>query len=110
MSVSDMEAAALEFAEAIKNSPEFRQYEMQLIKIKKQPELYLKVNEFRQKNFMIQNTEDADTLMDRMDELEQEYEELKENPLAEDFLEAETSFCRKMQEIHLLITEELNFQ
>lgn len=106
----NMEMAALDFVGAIKNSPEFRQYEMQLLKIKKQPELYQEVNEFRQKNFVVQNTEDKDTLMDRIDELAQEYEQLRENPLVEDFMEAEISFCRMMQEVNTFITKELNFQ
>lgn len=105
-----VQEVALDFVKAVKQSVEYQEYEMQVAKIKRQPELYVKVNEFRQKNFVIQNTEKSDDIMDRIDELEQEYEELREIPLVEDFLEAETSFCRMMQEINILVTRELDFQ
>lgn len=105
-----MHDAAVGFVSAVKQTKEYVEYEMQLTKIKMQPELYEKVNEFRQKNFAIQNTEDSEKLMDRMDELEHEYEELRSIPLVEDFLEAETAFCRLMQEVNIFITRELNFQ
>lgn len=105
-----MQGAALDFVRAVKESAEYQEYEMQLAKIKRQPELYEKVNEFRQKNYVIQNMESSDDIMDRMEELEQEYEQLRDIPLVEDFLEAETSFCRMMQEINMFITKELDFQ
>lgn len=105
-----MQKAALDFVGAVKASAEYQEYEMQLAKIKNQPELYEKVNEFRQKNFIIQNTENSEDILDRMEELEREYEEVREVPLVDDFLEAETSFCRMMQEINMFITKELDFQ
>lgn len=105
-----MQDVAMDFVRAVKQSEEYREYAMQLAKIKMQPELYEKVNEFRQKNYILQNTGNNEDLMDRMDELECEYEELREIPLVEDFLGAETSFCRMMQETNRFITKELDFQ
>lgn len=110
MSESYTHSLAHNFVQAMKRSEEYREYEMQLTKIKQQPDLYEKTNEFRQKNFFIQNTEDAEHLMDRMEELDREYADLRSIPLVEDFLDAETSFCRMMQEVNLLVTRELNFQ
>ena len=110
MTDKHMHDAAVEFVSAVKRSKEYLEYEMQLAKIKMHSELYEKVNEFRQKNFIIQNTEDSERLMDRMDELDREYEELRSIPLVEDFLEAETAFCRLMQEVNMFVTRELNFQ
>ena len=110
MADKHMHDAAVEFVSAVKQSKEYMEYEMQLTKMKMQPELYEKVNEFRQKNFVIQNTEDSEKLMDRMEELDREYEELRSIPLVEDFLEAETAFCRLMQEVNMFVTKELNFQ
>lgn len=104
-----MQKTAMEFVRAVKESREYREYALQRDKLKKQPELYKKVNEFRQKNYMIQNKEDPDNMMDRMDELDREYEEIRENPIAEDFLDAETDFCRMMQDINMLVTKELDF-
>lgn len=104
-----MQDAAMEFVRAVKQTREYREYVMQLDKLKLQPVLYQRVNEFRQKNFIIQNEENPDNLLDRMDELDREYEEIRENPIAEDFIEAETDFCRMMQEINMLVTNELEF-
>lgn len=105
-----MQEAVLDLVRAVKSSEEYRNYELQLAELKKQPVLYDKVNEFRQKNFHIQNTETSENIMDCMDELEKEYEELRENSLVEEFLEADTSFCRMMQEINIFITKELDFE
>lgn len=110
MADSAMQAAALDYVRAIKASAEYRAYDIQLARIKKQPELYERVNAFREKNFMIQNTEASENLMDRIDELDKEFEQLRENPVAADFFDAETSFCRMMQEVNMLIVKELDFE
>ena len=101
---------AMTFAQEVKQSEIYQEYERQLSKIKEQPELYGKVNEFRQKNCDIQNSEPPESMMERMEELEQEYAWLRENALVEDFLQAELAFCRMMQEIDALIVKELDFQ
>ena len=110
MSIRSMHDAAIDFVRAVKASEEYREYTVQLEKIKKQPELFERVNAFRRKNFQIQNTEDSEKLLDRMDELDEEYEQLREIPMAGDFFDAETSFCRMMQDIDIMIIRELDFQ
>ena len=110
MLYNQVQDATMEFVGALKRSVAYREYEAQLAKIKREPELYGKVNEFREKNFLIQNSEDAEKLQERMDELDREYEELRTIPLAEDFLKAEASFCRMMQDINMQIVMELDFQ
>lgn len=110
MTDTAMYSAAMDFVREVKASPEYREYDTQLTRIKEQPELYERVNAFREKNFMIQNTEESDSLMDRIDELDREFEQLREDPLAAGFFDAETSFCRMMQEVNMLIIKELNFE
>ncbi|WP_342757210.1 YlbF family regulator [Kineothrix sedimenti] len=110
MTDNSIQDAVMEFVGSVRKSAEYCEYVMQLNKIKMQPELYLKVNEFRRKNFMFQNEEEAEDLLERMEELDKEYESLREIPLVFDFLAAETSFCRMMQEATELIVKELDFQ
>lgn len=105
-----MRNTAMTFAQEVKQSEIYQEYEKQLARIKEQPELYEKVNEFRQKNFDIQNSEPPETMMERMEELEREYSWLREKAPVEDFLQAELAFCRMMQEIDALIVRELDFQ
>lgn len=110
MSDSEMKEAIKQFADTIMASDTYKEYLYQRERIKKQPELYDKVNEFRQRNFELQNGTDGEDLFDRMDAFEREYEKFRENPLVDDFLRAELSFCRLMQEIDLLLAQAIDFE
>ena len=105
-----MQAAAGKFVKAIKGTDTYKGYCYQLEKIKKSPSLFKQVNEFRQRNYEIQNTSQVNELFDKMDAFEKEYEKFRENPIVDDFLKAELAFCRLMQEINMIITEELDFE
>lgn len=110
MTDKKMSDAALTFVEQIKSSPEHREYAVALNEIKKQPELFRDVNEFRLKNFQVQSEFDGEELLERMEELQRESELLKNHPLVGSFLEAETAFCKMMQEVNMLIMMELDFE
>ena len=105
-----VEAAATKFVKSIKESDIYSTYYYQLERLKRNPELYKEVNEFRQRNYEIQNTSQVDELFDKMDAFEKEYEKFRENPIVDDFLRAELAFCRLMQEVNTYITGELDFQ
>lgn len=105
-----MQVASEKFVKAIKETEIYKKYYFQLGKIKKSPELYEKVNEFRQRNYEIQNTNQGDELFHKMDAFEREYEKFRENPIVDDFLRAELAFCRLMQEVNIYVTEELDFE
>lgn len=101
--------ASREYVKAIKNTAVYKNYRIQLERIKKEPELYEQVNEFRRRNYEIQNTSGVDDLFDKIDAFEREYEKFRENPIVDDFLRAELALCRMMQEIDIMLTEELDF-
>lgn len=103
-------ALTKDFVKSIKETDIYQKYYYQLGKIKKTPELFERVNEFRHRNFEIQNTSQINELYDKMDAFEKEYETFRESPVVDDFLRAELAFCRMMQEIYVIITEELNFE
>ena len=103
-------AAAESFVNAIKDTETYKDYFEQLERIKRTPELFGKVNEFRRRNYEIQNTSQVNELFDKMGAFEREYERFRENPIVDDFLKAELAFCRLMQEVNLFITEELHFE
>lgn len=110
MSDKEIIEAARQFAETIMASDTYKEYLFQREKIKKQPELYEKVNEFRQRNFDLQNETDEEELFDRIEAFEKEYEKFRENPFVDDFLRAELAFCRMMQEVYLLLAEDIDFE
>lgn len=110
MSDSEIMEATKKFAAIIQESDTYKEYYYQREKVKKQPELYDRVNEFRQKNFDLQNESDSEDLFDRMEVFEQEYAKFRENPLVDDFLRAELAFCRMMQEVEIVLAAEIDFE
>ena len=110
MSDIQIEEATKKFAAYIQESDIYKEYLYQREKIKKQPELYDKVNEYRQRSFDLQIKSDSEDLMDIMEAFEQEYAKFLENPMVEDFLRAEVAFCRMMQGINVLLTAQIDFE
>lgn len=110
LEMEEIKDATRKFAAYIQQSNTYKEYFYQRERIKKQPELYDRVNDYRQKNFDLQNETDSEDLFDRIEAFEQEYAKLRENPMVEDFLSAELSFCRMMQEINVLLTAEIDFE
>lgn len=96
--------------EEIKKSDTYVEYDCQRDKLKKQPELFERVKEYRQRNFDLQNSMQGDDWFDRIDAFEREYEEFLAIPLVGDFLDAEVAFCRMMQEVNMRMTAELDFE
>ena len=82
-------------AQAIKESQEFKEFDG----LKKQ------IDEFRYRNFKLQNETDADRLFDETDRFEREYEEFRKNPVVSDFLAAELAFCRMYQDVQSVLGE-----
>ena len=105
-----LENATVSYVKAIKDTAVYKKYCEQLERLKKNPEQYQKVNEFRRRNFEIQNTAQKDELFDKMDAFEEEFEKFREDPVVDEFLRAELAFCRMMQEVNLYITEAVNFE
>lgn len=105
-----VEEATKKFAAYIQQSDTYKEYLYQRERLKKQPELYEKVNEYRQRNFDLQNETDSEDILDRIEAFEREYATFCENPLVEAFLDAETAFCRMMQEVNMLLTAQIDFE
>ncbi len=104
----NMEDAVQGFISAIKDSEEYRDYTREKEKVKQFPELKEQIDEYRRRNYEMQNSDD--TVFENIEEVEREYADLWEKPLAADFLAAELAFCRMMQEVNLRVTESLDFE
>lgn len=110
MTDEQIRMAAVEYADKIQETEIYHKYCYEREKIKKNPDLYAKVNEYRQMTFDLQNNTDQEQLFDKMDAYEREYEQFRENPIVEGFLQAELAFCRMMQQLNALIMEHLDFE
>ena len=94
----------------IKNTNEYKEYQFQKEKVKRIPELKVRIDEFRKKNYQLQNSSQSDNLMEEVERFQRENENFLENPLVADFLQAELAFCRLMQNTNVLITEAIDFE
>ena len=101
-------AAVNNLIEAILNSEEYRAYREELEKVKLLPTLKEQIDEFRKRNYLLQNSEDF--AFDKLEEFEKEFQKFRENPLVDAFLASELAFCRMMQNIEATITEALHFE
>ena len=110
MTENDVMEAARGLADIVRETDVYREYLQQRDILKAQPGLYDQVNEYRQKNFDIQNEAEGAELFDKMEVFEREYREFRENPAVDDFLRAELAFCRMMQEMYVLLTAQIDFE
>ena len=108
--MTEVEQAIENLLSVIKQTKEYEEFRYQLDKINLQPELHRQIDEFRKENFELQNNTPEDQMLQKSEEFEEKYQTFRENPLVNDFLTAETAFCRRMQEINLKITEGLQFE
>lgn len=106
--MNNIDSAVERLVFVIKESETYREYTTQLEKVKQQPGLKEQIDEFRTRNYMLQTSGEA--AFDKIEQLEREYEDFRENPLVSDFLAAELAFCRMMQNISIQVTEAMHFE
>lgn len=106
--MADISSLANSVIEQIKVTDEYKEFQSLLARVKENPALYERLNEFRRRNFDIQMSDSGDTL-DMMDALTNEFEDVINMELATEFLEAEAAFCGLMQEFYNTVTDGLEF-
>ncbi len=108
--MSSVEHCANDLVEAIIQSEEYKVFIEVKEALKGNLELCIKLNEFRERSFMLQNsTEDVD-LFDELDILELEYAELLKNSKVSAYLAAELRVCRMTQEINTKIAKTIDLE
>ena len=107
--MKNVEQAVNEFIGCVKDSETYQKYMQERKRLEMFPDLKQQIDEYRKNLYLLQNTEDGDTLFDEVEQLEAEGTSLRDNRLVSDFLAAELAFCRMMQEIYTWITAELEF-
>lgn len=108
MEKTKAENVAEELAIALMESDEYKRYKVAEKKVKDMPGLYDQINHFRRTNLSAQRDQSSD-LFTRMDAVEQEFMEFRENPLVKEFLASELAFCRLYQRVNYISLEKLEF-
>ena len=88
---------------SIKRSPEYKEYKRSEDALKKYPELKARADEYRARNYKIQNSVDDTNAFQIMADLSHESEVLHKIPVVHDYLQAELGVCRLLQNISLEI-------
>lgn len=107
--MNNIDDAVEQLIEAILASPEYHAYDEQRNAVKQFPDLKTKLDEFRERNYLLQISDDSDAL-EKLEQFERAYSDFLETPMVADFLAAELAFCRMMQDVNLHITESLHFE
>ncbi|HJA94677.1 MAG TPA: YlbF family regulator [Candidatus Eisenbergiella merdipullorum] len=105
-----VEEALEQLAQAIRDSEIYREYRRQSERVDNAGGMREKIDEYRARNFELQNSAYTEDLLDKMEAFEREYEKFREDPLVEEFLDAELAFCRMMQDIDIRLAEAVDFE
>lgn len=100
---------AAQLAQAILESDEYKNFLRCRAEINKNPQLYQAVNELRRHNFEIQNSENVQDMYDEVVKLYDRYAYVRTNIVANQFLRAELSVCRMIQDIQRTLLEDIDF-
>ena len=106
----EVQEALEQLAQAVKESEVYREYRRQSERVDNAGDMREKIAEYRVRNFELQNSVQTEDLLDKLDDFEREYEKFREDPLVEEFLDAELAFCRMMQEIDVKLAEAMDFE
>lgn len=106
---SRIDRALEELIYALQTSPEYGRYQEIRRKIREYPQLEEAVHAFRKKNYEAQNFMEGGNLYNRMEELERESEQLRKDPLIDEYLKAELALCRLFQNINWTIVRNIDF-
>lgn len=103
-----IQEATQELIDKIRKSDVYLEYLKQRDSLLSNPELFQRVNDFREKNFKLQN-DNHENIFERSESLTQEYSDIWDVPVVNDFLVAELDFCRMIQGINMMIAAEVDF-
>ena len=106
----EVQEALGQLAQAIQEIENYREYRRQSKRVDNAGNMREKIDEYRIRNFELQNSAYTEDLLDKMEAFEREYEKFREDPLVEEFLDAELAFCRMMQEIDVKLAEAVDFE
>lgn len=111
---NDLNIKLNELVEALINSEEYKEFYAAKDEVEKDSELCRQINEYRRRNFDIQNNIREEELFEATINFDKEYENFRKEPRVAAFLSSELRVCRTIQEINSQVTEmidlELNFE
>ena len=107
---NQIEDATTRLVESIKNSEEYHRYRKICDTVRAYPELERQIHEFRRKNYELQNSEGNWDRYERMEQFEREYSAFRRDQMVREYLDAELSVCRVIQNVNWSIIRNIDFE
>ena len=98
-----------ELIDSIKNSDIYRNYEKASEEVAKVPGLQERIDEYRKNNFLIQQNNEGEVLLQKLEQFEQDTAAFRAEPLVDQYLCAERDFVKLKQYIDDRVFSELEF-
>lgn len=93
--------------ERIRNSEEYLCYQKAMQKVMENTELYARMNEFRRRNYELQNADDGKNHYEELYALAIEYEKMLRTPVVNEFLKAEQILSKQLSNVYEIIADGL---
>ena len=106
--MNQVEEAAEALADALLNSDIYQEYKSKLDQVKQYPDLKRQIDEFRMRNYELQQS--PDYAFDKMEQFQREYQTFRDDPLVSDFLAAELAFCRMVRDVENRLVGRIDFE
>jgi cell fate (sporulation/competence/biofilm development) regulator YlbF (YheA/YmcA/DUF963 family) len=105
----NLDEAIDNFIGFLKDTDIYKEYRSALEELNKDPDLKRRVDDFRQRNYNFQQSEDID--LNEYDQFRSEMVGFRASDQRVDaFLDAELALCRMIQDVSYRITEALDFE
>lgn len=98
-----------ELIDSIKDSDIYRRYEDASRKVSDVPGLQERIDEYRRNNFLIQQNNEGEELLQKLEQFELDTAAFRAEPLVDKYLCAERDFVKLKQDIDNLMLSELEF-
>lgn len=96
-----------ELISEIKQCDVYQNYQRLTAILNDNPEIKVRVDELREKNFNIQKQSAAEDMFEESIRLEDEFSEIRNNPIVNEYLDNELALCKMLKEIGIRIYNEV---
>lgn len=98
-----------ELIDSVKNSDIYRNYEEASEAVGRVPGLQERIDEYRRNNFLIQQNNEGEALLQKLEQFELDTAAFRAEPLVDQYLCAERDFVKLKQDIDNRMLSELEF-
>lgn len=98
--MDDVTICAKALVEAIQECSVYKDFEKAKSSLKEFPELKKEINEFRKRNFLLQNTKEKVDLYYEIENMQKEFADFRKNPVVAEYITTELAVCRLFQKIN----------